>query len=67
MQSLPIQDNTQMYKINEVKDDELMDAIEQAMEERMNEWQNHQAENKENQTDNELSNGTNQTLRNIEE
>ena len=62
IQPLPVQDNTSLYKINEVKDDELVDAIRQAMEERMNEWQNHQAEEKENQTDNELSNGTNQTL-----
>ena len=61
MQSLPVQDNTALYKINEVKDDELVDAIEQAME-RMTEWQNHQAEEKENQTDSGLSSGTNQTL-----
>ena len=60
MQSLPVQDNTSLYRINEVNDDELMDAIKLAMEERMNGWQNHQAE--ENQQDNELSNGTNQTL-----
>ena len=61
MQSLPVQDNTALYKINEVKDDELVDAIEQAME-RITEWQNHQAEEKENQTDSVLSSGTNQTL-----
>jgi hypothetical protein len=62
MQSLPVQDNTALYKINEVKKDELVDAIEQAIEERMTEWQNHQAQEKENQTDNGLSSGTNQTL-----
>ena len=62
MQSLPVQDNTSLYKINEVNDDELIDAIKQAMEERMHEWQNHQAEKEQNQTDNELSSGTNQTL-----
>ena len=62
MQSLPVQDNTSLYKINEVRDDELIDAIKQAMEERLNEWQNHQAEEKQNQTDEELSSGTNQTL-----
>ena len=66
MQYLPVQDNTPMYKINEVKDDELMDAIETAIEERVNEWQNHQAEQEENQIDNESLNGTNQTLRNTE-
>ena len=62
MQSLPVQDNTALYKINEVNKDELVDAIEQAIEERMTEWQNHQAQEKENQTDNGLSSGTNQTL-----
>ena len=67
MQALPIQNNTSIYKINEVKDDELMDAIQQAMDERTSEWQNHQANLKENQTDSELSSGTNQTLNNTEE
>ena len=62
MQSLPVQDNTALYKINEVKKDELVDAFEQAIEERMTEWQNHQAQEKENQTDSGLSSGTNQTL-----
>ena len=62
MQSLPVQDNTALYKINEVKKDELVDAIEQAIEERMTEWQNHQAQEMENQTDSGLSSGTNQTL-----
>jgi len=66
MQYLPVQDNTPMYKINEVKDDELMDAIETAIEERVNEWQNHQAEQEENQIDNESLSGTKQTLRNTE-
>ena len=67
MQALPIQNNTSIYKINEVNDDELMDAIQQAMDERTSEWQNHQANLKENQTDSELSSGTNQTLNNTEE
>ena len=66
MQYLPVQDNTPMYKINEVKDYELMDAIETAIEERVNEWQNHQAEQEENQIDNESLSGTKQTLRNTE-
>ena len=61
MQSLPVQDNSSIFKINEVKSDEMVDAIKQAMEERMTEWQN-QAE-KENQTQNELSSGTNMTLK----
>ena len=62
MQSLPVQDNTSLYKINEVKDDELIDAIKQAMEERISGWQNHQAEEKQNQTEGESLSGTNQTL-----
>ena len=62
IQSLPVQDNTSLYKINEVRDDELIDAIKQAMEERLNEWQNHQAEEKQNQTEGESLSGTNQTL-----
>ena len=64
MQSLPVQDNSSIFKINEVKSDEMVDAIKQAMEERMTEWQN-QAE-KENQTQNELSSGTNMTLKNTD-
>ena len=67
MQALPVQNNTSIYRINEVKDDELMDAIQKAMDERIDEWQNHQADSTENQTDSELSSGTNQTLSNTEE
>ena len=66
VQALPVQDNTTLYKVNEVKEDELFDAIEHKME-RIVEWQNHQAESKQNQTDNESLNGMNQTLRNTEE
>ena len=62
IQTLPTQDSMSLYRINEVKDDELMDAIQLAMEERMNEWQNHQAEEKQNQTEGESLSGTNQTL-----
>ena len=61
VQALPVQDNTTLYKVNEVRDDELLDAIECAME-RINEWQSHQAEGEENQTEKGLSSGTNQTL-----
>ena len=66
IQTLPTQDSMSLYRINEVKDDELMDAIQLAMEERMNEWQNHQANTKESQTDSELLSGTNQTLNDTE-
>ena len=67
LQALPTQDSTSLYRINEVKDDELMDAIEQAMEERVSEWRNHQAEKEQNQTDSELLSGTNQMLEDTEE
>ena len=66
MQALPTKDSTSLYRINEVKDDELMDAIEQAMEERVSEWRNHQAEKEQNQTDSELLSGTNQMLEDTE-
>ena len=67
IQALPVQDNTALYRINEVRDDELLDAIRDAIDERTNERQNHQANVQQNQTDNELSSGTNQTLNNTEE
>jgi len=66
MKALPVQDETSLYKINEVNRDELMDAVMQALEERMSGWQERKANTQENQTDNELSTGTNQTLKNIE-
>ena len=62
IQALPVQDNTTLYKVNEVRDDELLDAIECAME-RTSKWQSHQAEGEGNQTEKGLSSGTNQTLR----
>ena len=62
IQALPVQDNTTLYRVNEVRDDELLDAIEYSMEERINELQNHQAEREENQTEQESSSGTKQTL-----
>ena len=67
MKALPVQDETSLYKINEVNRDELMDAVMQALEERMSGWQERKANIKEEQIDNELSTGTNQTLKNIEE
>ena len=66
VQALPVQDNTTLYKVNEVKDDELLDAIEHKME-RIVEWQNHQAKEEQSQTTNESLNGMKQTLENIEE
>jgi len=66
IQALPVQNNTTLYKVNEVKEDELLDAVEQEME-RMDEWQNHQAEEKQNPIHRESSNGMNQTLKNTEE
>ena len=67
MKALPVQDETSLYKINEVNRDELMDAVMQVLEERMSGWQERKANTQEGQTDNELSIGTNQTLKNIEE
>lgn len=67
MKALPVQDNTSLYKINEVNNDELMDAVMQALEERMSGWQEKKVNTQEGQTDNELSIGTNQTLKNTEE
>ena len=66
VQALPVQDSTTLYKVNEVKQDELLDAIEHEME-RMDAWQNHQAENKQNPTTKESLNGMNQTLKNTGE
>ena len=65
MQSLPVQDGTTIFKVNEVREDELVDAIKQAVEERVGEWQNHQTG--QNQNDNESLTGTNQILNDIEE
>ena len=65
MQSLPVQDSTTIFKVNEVKEDELINAIKEAVEERVSEWQNHQTG--QNQNDNELLSGTNQTLNDTKE
>ena len=64
VQSLPVQDSTTLYKVNEVKEDELVCAIKDTIEERVNEWQHQTSQN---QTDSESLNGTNQTLRDTKE
>jgi len=64
VQSLPVQDSTTLYKVNEVKEDELVCAIKETIEERVNEWQHQTSQN---QTDSESLNGTNQTLKDTEE
>ena len=64
VQSLPVQDSTTLYKVNEVKEDELVCAIKDTIEERVNEWQ-HQTSQK--ATDSESLNGMNQTLRDTKE
>ena len=66
VQALPIQDSTMVYKVNEVKQDELLDAIEDKME-RIDAWQNHQAEKEQNPITKESSNGMKQTLSNTRE
>ena len=65
MQSLPVQDGTAIFKVNEVKEEKVVDAIKQAVEERVGEWQNHQTG--QNQNDNESLSGTNQILNDTEE
>mgnify|MGYP005821322155 FL=1 len=65
MQSLPVQDSTTIFKVNEVKEEKVVDAIKQAVEERVGEWQNHQTG--QNQNDNESLSGTNQILNDTEE
>ena len=65
MQSLPVQDSTTIFKVNEVKEDELINAIKEAVEERVSRWQNHQTG--QNQNDNESLSGTNQILNDTEE
>ena len=65
MQSLPVQDSTTIFKVNEVKEDELINAIKEALEERVSEWQNHQTG--QSQNDNESLRGTNQTLNDTKE
>ena len=71
MQVLPVQDSeTTLFKVNEVKQDQLIESIKNAMErevqERSNECQEHQAK-KELPIDKKLSNGTQTTLKDIEE
>ncbi len=65
MQSLPVQDSTTIFKVNEVREDELISAIKDAVEERVSEWQNHQTG--QSQNDNESLRGTNQTLNDTKE
>ena len=64
VQSLPVQDSTTLYKVNEVKEDELVHAIKEAIEERVNECQHQTGQN---QTDNESSRGMNPTLNDTRE
>ena len=63
MQALPVQDNTTLYKINEVKKEELVTAIDEAVEknmtERVTEWRKHQTS--QNQKYEESSSGTKMT------
>ena len=65
MQALPVQDGTAIFKVNEVKEEEIVDAIKQAVEERVGEWQNHQTG--QNQNDRESLTGMKQTLSDTEE
>jgi len=49
MQALPIQDSGTLYKVNEVKIEELVSCLEQEINERIDQW----PEPKEKPTDNE--------------
>ena len=71
MQVLPVQDSaTTLYKVNEVREDLLIDAIqkqiEEAAEKGENECQEHKA-NPVSQIDNESLDGTRKTLKDINE
>ena len=57
VQALPVQDNTTLYRVNEVKDEEFATAIQRGIEERINEWQNPGP----NQTETKSSDGTKMT------
>ena len=50
VQALPVQDGITLYKVNEVKQEELISCLERTINERIDQW----PEKKENQTDNEL-------------
>ena len=59
VQALPVQNNTVLYKVNEVKEEELICAVKGAIEnrirERTEEWEGNQNQN---QASQKLSNGT---------
>ena len=69
VQALPVQDNTVLYKVNQVNEEELVGAIEEAMEdriqERKEEWQDNQTN--QNQTSQKLSDGTKTISENTKE
>ena len=69
VQVLPVQDNTVLYKVNEVKEDELAlemkKAIDNRINERTEEWQGNQMNH--NQTSQKLSDGTKTTSDDMKE
>ncbi len=67
MKALPVQDSASLYKINEVKHDDLVDAIEQALERKAGQWEKPKANLEQNQTERESLNGINQTLNDTRE
>ena len=70
VQSLPVQDSTTLYKVNEVKEEMLVDAIRKQIEEnakeRESECRENQAKNAP-RIDRELSDGTERTLNDTNE
>ena len=69
VQALPVQNNTVLYKVNEVKEDELVHEIKEAINNRINErkeeWQGNQTNH--NPTSQELSDGMKTTSDNTKE
>ena len=69
VQALPVQNNTVLYKVNEVKEDELVHEIKKAINNRINErteeWQGNQTN--QNPTSQKLSDGTKTTSDNTKE
>ena len=63
IQALPVQDSTTIFRVNEVKDDEVTAAILNRINERMNTWESPRP----NQTENESLDGMKTTSDDTEE
>ena len=63
IQALPVKDSTTIFRVNEVKDEEITAAILSRINERMNTWESPRP----NQTENESLDGTKTTSRDTKE